>query len=273
MMFEPEMISILSPTPEDPSSARHEHINGGPGFLDAVAFFAIAACLMLAMQSGGVAVALHWHLFGGTTPQQLEQQPRFILPIMGFAYGCTMLIALALFPRAWNRPFAKGVCWNVSAVRKYAVLLLGVGIALAVVIQLASNDLPMPKEMPVDDFFHTPLDAWLVVFFGTLVAPAFEELAFRGFLYPALRRWSWTGMTGAAVLSSIPFALLHAQQLGHATSPLFLVFLVSMALTAVRQRTGSLAASTLVHVTYNLSIFVAMFLTSGGFQHLEQLKN
>ena len=145
------------------------------------------------------------------------------------------------------------------------------GILLAICIQLLSNYLPVPKELPVDSFFRKPLDAWMVALFGTLIAPAFEELAFRGFLYPALRRW--TGVLPAAVLTSIPFALLHAQQLAHATAPLAMVFLVSLVLTAVRQRSGSVAASALVHATYTLSIFVAVFSASGGFTHLERLKN
>ncbi|HUZ05273.1 MAG TPA: CPBP family intramembrane glutamic endopeptidase [Acidobacteriaceae bacterium] len=271
MTLEPEILPPLLPTEEEQAAAAQKKIWNGPGLLDALAFFTIAIFLMLSIQGGGAALALHWHLFGRETLQQIAEQPRFTIPVMGISYGCIFLIALLLFPRAWNRPFAQGVCWNFSTARSQAGKLILAGIALAAAIQLASNYLPVPKELPVDDFFRTPLDAWIVALFGTLVAPAFEELAFRGFLYPALRRWMGTIL--AAVLTSIPFALLHAQQLAHAASPLVMVFLVSLVLTAVRQRTGSVAASALVHATYNLSIFLVVFSASGGFTHLERLRN
>ncbi len=269
---EPE---ILPPLPEDSDSAEavtqsSPSANDGPGLVDALAFFAIAIFVILAIQGASVMLARHWKLFGHDTLQQIAQQSRFTIPVMGLGYACVAGISILLFTRAWGRPFLEGICWNFDVAKKYAGRLFLVGIVLAALIQLASNFLPVPKDLPVDSFFRTPLDAWMVALFGSFVAPAFEELAFRGFLYPALRRW--TGMVGAAVLTSLPFALLHAQQVGHAFSPLLMVFIVSLALTAVRQRTGSVAASALVHATYNLSIFFAVFYASGGFQHLERLR-
>jgi membrane protease YdiL (CAAX protease family) len=111
----------------------------------------------------------------------------------------------------------------------------------------------------------------MVALFGVFVAPIAEEIAFRGFLYPALR--PWTGRILGAILTSIPFAFLHAQQVAHAWGPLTMVFLVSLVLVAVRERTGSVAASALVHACYNLSIFAVIFYASGGFQHLDRLKD
>ena len=242
-----------------------------PGILDTVVFFGIAICLTLGIQGGGAALVLHWHLFGKHTLQQIALQPRFTLPIMGLSYGCIFGISFFLFSRAWGRPFLEGVCWNFSIARNYVGRLLLTGVILAGVIQLASNYLPVPKELPVDSFFRTPLDAWMMAIFGTFVAPTFEELAFRGFLYPALRRW--VGIVAGTVLTSIPFAFLHAQQVAHAFSPLLMVFLVSIVLTEVRERTGSVAASALVHATYNLSIFLTVFFASGGFQHLDRLRD
>lgn len=265
-MEEPE---ILPPLPEEPVSPPP--VPDGPGLPDTLAFFAIAIFVVLAVQGAGAALALHWKLFGRQTLEQLTQQSRFTIPIMGLGYACVAAICLFLFPRAWGRSFTEGICWNFSIAKKYAGRLLLTGVVLAGLIQLGSNYLPVPKDLPVDSFFRTPLDAWMIALFGSFVAPAFEELAFRGFLYPALRRW--TGGVLAAVLTSIPFALLHAQQVGHAFSPLLMVFIVSLVLTAIRQRTGSVAASTLVHMTYNLSIFLAVFYASGWFQHLERLRD
>jgi membrane protease YdiL (CAAX protease family) len=270
MTMEPEILPPLPPE-QDPLPFLRQPRADGPGLWDAFAFFSIAVFLVFILQGGAAVLALRQHWFGGRPLEKIVTEPRFSIPIMALAYGCILLVASLLFSRAWGQSFAAGVYWNFSTARKQAGRLLLAGMLLAVGIQLLSNYLPVPKELPVDSFFRKPLDAWMVALFGTLIAPAFEELAFRGFLYPALRRW--TGALLAAVLSSIPFALLHAQQLAHAAAPISMVFLVSLVLTAVRQRTGSVAASALVHATYNLSIFLAVFSASGGFTHLERLKN
>jgi len=77
-------------------------------------------------------------------------------------------------------------------VRSRVRLLAGIGVATSVVVQLLSNFLPIPKELPIDKFFTHPLGVWLIAIFGVTVAPAFEELAFRGFLLPSLASaWDW----------------------------------------------------------------------------------
>ncbi len=69
----------------------------------------------------------------------------------------------------------------------------GIGVATSVVVQFLSNFLPIPKELPIDKFFTHRLGVWLIAIFGVTVAPAFEELAFRGFLLPSLASaWDWT---------------------------------------------------------------------------------
>jgi membrane protease YdiL (CAAX protease family) len=46
---------------------------------------------------------------------------------------------------------------------------------------------------------------------------------------------------------------------------------VSLVLCAVRIRTGSVAASAFVHSCYNLSVFVSLFVATGGFRHLDKM--
>ncbi len=50
-----------------------------------------------------------------------------------------------------------------------------------------------------------------------------------------------------------------------------MLFFVSLALTAVRIRTRSVACSTLVHASYNLSVFITLFIATGGYRHLEKM--
>ena len=242
-----------------------------PTFLEMLAFFALAAIVLTALQGLGAAIALHWHLFGNITLRKLATETRFAIPMMALSYAVVLLLAAALFRRVWQRPFLEGIHWNLDAVRRHWTWLPILGIGLGLAIQLASNYMPVPKELPVDAFFRNATDAWMVALFGIFIAPIAEEIAFRGFLYPSLR--PWTGRILAAILTSAPFALLHAQQVAHAWGPLSMVFLVSLVLVVVRDRTNSVAASALVHACYNLSIFAAIFVASGGFQHLDRLKD
>lgn len=265
------MPDILPPTTDDFSRQPSTHGIETPSFLEMVAFFTLAAVLITLLQACGAAVALHWHLFGRISLRKLAYEPRFTIPMMVVSYGAVALAAVALFRRVWPNGFLAGIHWNFSQVRQYAMWLPVLGIGLGFAMQLASNYLPVPKELPVDSFFQNAPDAWMVALFGIFIAPIAEEIAFRGFLYPALR--PWTGRILAAILTSIPFAFLHAQQVAHAWGPLSMVFLVSLVLVWVREHTGSVAASALVHACYNFSIFVVIFYASGGFQHLERLKD
>lgn len=265
-------ISEMSPEPantmnEPPPSARET-----PTLMETVAFFALAAILLIAIQAVGAAVAIQWHVFGKIGLRQLALEPRFTIPVMLLSYAVVLAATAALFRRVWHGGFFQGIHWNFSALRRSSmgIWLPLLGIGLGVAIQLISNYLPVPKELPVDAFFRNAGDAWMVALFGVFIAPAAEEIAFRGFLYPSLR--PWTGRFIAAVLTSVPFTFLHAQQVAHAWAPLSMVFLVSMVLAGVREKTGSVAASALVHASYNFSIFVVIFVASGGFMHLDRLK-
>jgi hypothetical protein len=242
-----------------------------PTFLEMVAFFTMAAILITLTQALSAAVAIHWHLFGRISLRKLAYEPRFTIPSMIVSYGVVALATVALYRRVWPDGFLVGIHWNFSQVRRYAIWLPALGIGLGIAMQLASNYLPIPKELPVDSFFQNALDAWMVALFGVFIAPICEEIAFRGFLYPSLR--PWTGRILAAILTSVPFAFLHAQQVGHAWGPLTLVFIVSLALVWVRDRTNSVACSALVHACYNFSIFAVIFYASGGFLHLDRLKD
>jgi hypothetical protein len=78
-------------------------------------------------------------------------------------------------------------------------------------------------------------------------------------------------MAVASVFTSLPFAALHADQQGHALGPFLLLVAVSLVLCAVRLRTRSVAASVLVHASYNLLLFSLMLLGTGGFRHLDKM--
>ncbi len=107
-------------------------------------------------------------------------------------YAIAAAASFLIFPLFWNRPFGQGVHFHAFVARSRWWVLAAIGVATSVVVQVLSNFLPIPKELPIDKFFTHPLGVWLIAVFGVTVAPAFEELAFRGFLLPSLASaWDW----------------------------------------------------------------------------------
>ncbi len=127
----------------------------------------------------------------------------------------------------------------------------------------------IPKSLPIEQFFSSPASAYALSTFGILVAPFVEELFFRGFLYPALARW--TGSALSIVVTAGLFALLHAGQLALAWAPLLVLFAVGTVLTLVRARTNSVATCVLMHAGYNCTLFTMLFFATDHFHHLEKM--
>jgi hypothetical protein len=219
--------------------------------------------------------------------------PKVQIAIEASTYAITLLAAWLFYPLAWRRNFLDGLSWNWPAARTQAGKLAGLGLLLGAMMQVVTHFITPPKTMPIDDFFATAPDAWLVTFFGVVVAPIFEEICFRGFLLPAFAiaydwlslprteeaRTHWRTTTGitlgayafSAVFTSVLFALIHSQQVSHLWTALLVLFSVSLLLTYVRVRTQSVAASAIVHSAYNAFVFLTVLLATGGYRHLDRM--
>ena len=182
------------------------------------------------------------------------------------AYIIVLGFMVALVRRSGATSFGTAVRWNWPSSWMF---YLAVGVALSFSLQELARVLPMPKELPIDRFFQTPLQAWVLSLFGITMAPLFEELFFRGFLYPVLARR--LGTASAVILTAAGFGLIHAPQLAQAWAPVLVVFLVGLVLTLTRAITKSVAAGLLIHMAYNGTIAVLLFLGSDGFRHLDKL--
>jgi uncharacterized protein len=292
ILASPEVPGELQPLPAPPPP-RPRRI---PNFGHTVLFFTVAIVVLLLTSVSVFALAMGLHLLGTETPEQLLREPRLLIPSMAASYLIAGGIVWAIFTYLWQQPFVRALHWNFAAVRRRWVSLLVGGVVLSLAVQFLSNYLPIPKTLPIDDFFRTSADVWLVALFGTFLAPVFEELAFRGFLLPSLasaydwlrgakndesvapavnnndQRWSIAALVVSCTLTSIAFALVHADQLAHAWAPLAVLFCVSLVLCLVRLWTQSLAASTLIHAVYNGTIFTILFFVTGGFRHLDKIR-
>jgi uncharacterized protein len=197
----------------------------------------------------------------------LGRSPIIIVAGQAVAYLLVIAYMYVLVTRERRQAdFLSAIHWNWP---HNIVPYLFIGFVLSLALQLLSRFLPMPKGLPIDTFFRTPAEAWVLTIFSITLAPLMEELFFRGFLYPVLVRG--IGKPIAIVLTAFTFALLHGGQLMFAWGPVLVIFLVGMVLTMVRAYKNSVGAGLLIHVAYNGTISVLMFAATDGFRHLDKL--
>ena len=106
---------------------------------------------------------------------------------MTLAYLVMLAAMYVVVTRHRRHPFWQAVGWRWPD--NWWLGYLATGAVLAVGLGLLSRLLPIPKSLPMDQFFQNQLGAYLMMFFGVTVAPFAEEMLFRGFLYPVLDRW------------------------------------------------------------------------------------
>ena len=214
-----------------------------------------------------IAIAHRLPAYHGKSLTALAQEPFLIITSQIASYPLVIALMASIVRRRSGQPFLKAIHWNWPG-RSGLWFYLG-GIVLAFTIEGLAHFLPIPKSLPMDKFFNDVTSAYLMAFFGIGVAPLLEELFFRGMLYPTLRRAF--GVVIGLTLTAAAFAAIHGTQLAYAWAPILSIFLVGAALTAIRERTGSVAASVLTHSGYNFTLFALLWIGSGHFRHLDKL--
>jgi membrane protease YdiL (CAAX protease family) len=155
----------------------------------------------------------------------------------------------------YDRPFWSSLGWKIPFRGMLACLVSGPVLAIAVglvgyVIHTPTIKLPMFDQM-LTDRPTTILFALFVVAIG----PLCEELAFRGFLMPLLMRS--LGTAGGIVLTAVLFGAMHGYEYEWSWRHMLLISIVGVVLGWVRNDTGSTAASTFMHATFNLTQLAA----------------
>jgi membrane protease YdiL (CAAX protease family) len=262
-----------------------------PNLGHAVLFLLLAVVLLFAAQA--IVLVAAGSIRDTDKMLAAVQNQRLQLVTMALAYGMTLVAAKFLFERMWDRPFLVGLAWNGAAARRWMWRLIPVGFGLGWAVQAAETLITIPGSIPMDDFFKNASVVWALTIFGTLLAPVCEEIAFRGFLFPAFAiaydwlrlprtpegRAAWRSSDGLSVpalvfgglVSSALFALIHAAQLGYTWAAVALLMAVALVLTWIRYRTRSVACGAVVHACYNLSVFVSLMISTGGYRHLDRI--
>jgi membrane protease YdiL (CAAX protease family) len=139
--------------------------------------------------------------------------------------------------------------------RTYAGALLalaGLQFVLGIVQQSFRHDMATDLR-PFADIVRGPY--WpLVAAVVAVGAPLSEELLFRGFLLSALAR-SGLGFWGAAPVSNLPWAALHA---GYSPVGIAEVFVIGLLFSWFLWRTGSLRVPIVCHALYNALVLLVV---------------
>jgi hypothetical protein len=213
-----------------------------------------------------ISFTAHKFAYPGLSWQQLAQKPVIELCAEVAAYIGVIFYMIALVEGQYHRRFFEAISWNWP---KKIWGLAALGAVLLFALQGLAHLFPIPKNVPFEEFFKHPLEAYLTSILAISFGPLMEELFFRGFLYPVLARR--LGPVVGVFLTALAFGLLHATQLGFAWGAVFIIFLVGLALTIVRAVSNSVGCSLVVHIAYNSTLTILTFIATSGFTHLERL--
>ncbi len=168
--------------------------------------------------------------------------------------GLAILYLYLMLAARTAAPFWPSIGWREMRtgsghIRDRALQFLAGGAVLAIAVSFTGGFLNSKVTLPVEELLKARVSILLFGILGVLVAPLVEETIFRGFLYPVIARR--LGVAAGVAITGTLFGLMHAAQLWGGWGQIALLILVGVALTWVRARTGTVAASYFVHLGYN----------------------
>jgi membrane protease YdiL (CAAX protease family) len=164
------------------------------------------------------------------------------------AHGLTFLVVWFLVTKRGGQPLWRTLGWtwprNFRPLKTIglAVLLLICGSAIAYFIGGA--------ETSVDQIIKSSLKTrFATAFLAAVTGPLIEEIVYRGILYSAFERA--LGVGAAVAIVSALFAGVHVAQYYNNIGVILVITLLSVSLTLVRARSGSLLPSYVIHLVFN----------------------
>ena len=138
-----------------------------------------------------------------------------------------------------------------------ALMIIGLG-ALNIAYDFLL-DVVLKTKVPdpiISEVLRSTQNMWVIVMgvlMGCVIAPILEEFVFRGFFYPAFKKHA--GVMGGILFSSFLFGVIHMD-----VFPLGFIpgMFLGMALAYLREKTGSLIPSIILHAVNNI-LAVSMF--------------
>jgi membrane protease YdiL (CAAX protease family) len=204
---------------------------------------------------------LHW-----TIPiQKLQTNVTFILTLQLVWYLLLLAYIYFFITLYYKTSFLSALKWKKLSAHSTVRYLLG-GAALSLVVMIIPPLLPEKKGFPLERMFDSPASAYAIAAFAVLVAPFVEELLFRGLLFAFFEKHG--GLTFAIAATAILFAGLHIPEYWGAWNNVIMILVVGLTFSIVRGLTGSLTPSFVLHLAYNGTLMLLLFLQTQHFHRM-----
>lgn len=249
-----EQSNVLAPI--DPDSP-HWGVGVGTG----VWIFSVAAIFVFQIAAVFIWIfveKLRGHALPAATQEDLENwiaTPSVILAsviAIIFAHLLTLAVCWMVVTGFGRRPFFKSLGWHWAGMSwlNRILLVIGVVAGMSMVMIMLTWLLPDTQVTPFEQMLKSSRAVRIVIVaLAVLTAPLVEEAVYRGVLYSALRKRM--GITGAVMIVSLLFPLVHVPQYKGAWAGIIGLTLLSTALTVIRASTKSLLPCVVIHMVFN----------------------
>lgn len=235
---------------------------GGPGIVDLLIGVGIAWGIELLSGMIVAVVVFTKAMQGGGDPEALMTQigsmAWFLLPLTLCSNLLAVIVCWYVMCRRHRRTLTLGLALGRPRTRFLMLAIAFAFLGNLMAISVLSDDLPA-ENVPIMQLMEGG-GLGLFACFAVVIAPM-EEIYYRGFLYPILRRY--VGTIGAIFIVSIWFTAIHALQLQGAMIALLPIFLMGFLWTCLREMSGSLWPSIVCHVMYNGGLLIIQSLSAG----------
>jgi hypothetical protein len=224
--------------------------DGRPAWKPSFAWLSLVAALAFAVVVGGLVAAAITAAVGGDlsdAPPGALISSTFLQDI-GFIAVPIFFAAMVARPRPWQFGLRRTRLWPAAGWVAATYLAFLVFSAVFVTVFGVDAEEDLPQDLGVEDSDVALVASALLI---CVMAPVAEEFLFRGFMFPALRRWR--GTWPAAIIVGSLFGLIHVAGSPLEFIPLLMFF--GIALCLLYARTKSLYPCIALHALNNSVAF------------------
>ena len=224
-------------------------------------FSLLAANILVFVGYAFLKPLFHWEV----PVMKLQTNVPFVLALQLIWY--VLLFAyIYLFIRLYYKAsFLSALKWKNLSAHSTVRYLLG-GAVLSLVVMIIPPLLPEKKGFPLEKMFNSPASAYAIAAFAVLVAPFMEELLFRGLLFAFFEKHG--GLTFAIISTALLFAGLHIPEYWGAWNNVVMILVVGLTFSIVRGLTRSVTPSFVLHLAYNGTLMLLLFLQTQHFHKM-----
>ncbi len=223
-----------------------------------IAFFVwvMSVLFILIMQSIAVGGYMAINQLQFSQPEEMQNylttNPNAILWTIGsviFAHIFTVALAWFIITKNGTQSFTETLGWKWNGFHWWHCLI-AVGIFYMIAAGLTTIFGEQENEFKRMLAISRSI-VFLVAFMATFTAPLVEEVVYRGVLYSAALKEF--GKTQAIIATTAYFAIVHVPQYFPDVAVIIAICLLSLGLTLIRAKTGSLLPCIALHTIFNAS--------------------